>query len=133
MKNLCEPKDADSLLNAVLRDDDWHAFNAFHKREAHAAFVAARRKRQIQARVGQAACMAALFIVVGWSLRLLAPTRTQVAHTPVQRSPSAENAFISEDEMLRMFPAGSCVVAEIDGRKELVFFDANKAEAGFVL
>jgi hypothetical protein len=35
--------------------------------------------------------------------------------------------------MLAMFPAGSCVVAEINGQKELVFFDAKKAEEGFVL
>ena len=32
-----------------------------------------------------------------------------------------------------MFPPGSCVVAEVNGQKELVFFDAKKAEEGFAL
>ncbi len=29
----------------------------------------------------------------------------------------------SDEELLALFPRGSCILAEIDGRKELVFLD----------
>jgi hypothetical protein len=49
------------------------------------------------------------------------------------QAPANQAVFISENEMLAMFPPGSCVVAEVNGRKELVFFNAEAARKGFVL
>jgi len=38
---------------------------------------------------------------------------------------------ISEQQMLAMFPPGSCLLAEIDGKKRLVFLDQKLATEGF--
>jgi len=132
MKNEREPNEIHGLLNAVLADDDWRALNSSLKNEALAAIGAARRRRRLLFRMGQAACAAALLIGAGrwW----LPPTP---GHGPVATrsgqpaSPGTGKQFISEEEMLAMFPAGSCVVAEVNGRKTLVFFDAKKADEGF--
>jgi hypothetical protein len=133
MKNDREPNDVDGLLNAVLAGDDWQALNCSLKREALTAFGAARRRRRVLLWFGQAACAAVL--LSGAARWLRPPTRgdVTVAETSKQLSPAlTEEHFISEKEMLAMFPAGSCVVAEVNGQKTLVFFDAKKAAEGFV-
>jgi hypothetical protein len=132
MKNDCEPNDVDWLLNAVLADDDWHALNGSLKREALAAMGAAKRRRRLQLRFGQAACVAALLVGAAWWLHPPAPGRAPVAEASGQPASAAtKDQFISEEEMVAMFPTGSCVVAEVNGQKTLVFFDAKKAEEGF--
>ena len=130
MKNVPEPNDVDTLLRAVLTDGDWHSLNASLKREALAAIGETRRKRRLLLRLGQAVCAATLLIGAGWWLYGPASREVPVA-TAVQ--PVLARRLISEEEMLAMFPAGSCVVAEVNGQKELVFFDARKAGEGFVL
>lgn len=117
----------------MLADDDWHTLNCSLKREALAAIGAARQRRCLLLWMGQAACAALLLVGAGWWLR--PPTRgdVPVAATSGQLPPPhTEEHFISEKEMLAMFPAGSCVVAEVNGQKTLVFFDAKKAAEGFV-
>lgn len=132
MKNDREPNDVDGLLNAVLADDDWHALNSSLKREALAAIGAARRRRRLLLGIGQAACAAALLVGAGWWLLPAVPGDVPVAETSGKpASARTQEHFISEEEMLAMFPAGSCVVAEVNGQKTLVFFDAKKAEEGF--
>ena len=133
MKNVFEPNDVDGLLNAVLADDDWRALNCSLKREALTAMVAERRRRRLRLWLGQAACAAVLLVGAESWLRPPAPVHALVARRSGQpASPGAGERFISEEQMLAMFPAGSCVVAEVNGEKELVFFDAKKAEEGFV-
>ena len=136
MKNVRESNDVDGLLNAVLADDDWQALNCSLKREALAALGAERRRRRLRLSLGQAVCAVALLIGGGWWLLPPTPGHAPVAHRPGEpgqlASPGAGGRFITEDQMLAMFPAGSCVVAEVNGQKELVFFDAKKAEEGFV-
>jgi hypothetical protein len=41
--------------------------------------------------------------------------------------------IITEEQMLAMFPAGSCLLAEINGEKQLVFLDPKLANEGFPL
>jgi hypothetical protein len=132
MKNDREPNEINGLLNVVLADDDWHALNCSLKREALAAIGAARRRRCLLLCIGQAACAAVLLVGAGWWLFPATPGNAPVPETS-GRSVSArtEEPFISEEEMLAMFPPGSCVVAEVNGQKTLVFFDAKKAEEGF--
>jgi hypothetical protein len=131
MKSVRESNDVDELLKAVLADDDWHALNCSLKRTALAAFGAERRRRRL--RLGQAACAAVLLVWAGWWWRPPAPGHATIARrSGPPASPAAAERFISEEQMLAMFPAGSCVVAEVDGQKELLFFDAKKAEEGFV-
>lgn len=132
MKNNREPNDVDGLLNALLADDDWHALNSSLKHEAVAAMGMIRRRRRLRLWLGQAACAAMLLAGAAWWLRPSAPDGVPLAETfgqPV--SAKTEDKFISEEEMLAAFPAGSCVVAEINGQKTLVFFDAKQAEEGF--
>jgi hypothetical protein len=131
MKNVPEANDVNALLDAVLTDGDWDALNGSLKREALAVIGATRRRRRLQSRAGQAVCAAALLVATGWWLRSPASHEVPMAKASPQAGPGGQ--FISEAEMLAMFPSGSCVVAEVDGQKELVFFDARKAAEGFVL
>jgi len=132
MKNVRESNDR--LLHAVLADESWHTLNSSLKREALAALGAHRRRRRWQLWTGGVASAALLLMGTGWWLRSAAPSPTPVARTSGQpASPGTEVQFISAEEMLAMFPPGSCVVAEVNGQKELVFFDARKAGDGFVL
>ena len=134
MKNGREPNDADGLLNAVLADADWQALNCSLKGEALATVGAVRRKRRWRLSVVRVAAVAVLVIAAVWWLHSPAqnPGPATGAPGPSVRSDLGD-IFISEDQMLAMFPPGSCVVAEVDGQKELVFLDAEKAQEGFVL
>jgi hypothetical protein len=132
MKTDREPNDIDGLLNAVLGDDEWRTLNGALKNEAVAAMGATRRRRRLLFRMGQAACAAALLIGAGWWLLPPAPGHGRAVTMSGQPTlPGTGKQFISEEEMLAMFPAGSCVVAEVNGQKTLVFFDAKKAVEGF--
>jgi len=134
MKNARESHEVDNLLNAVLADDDWHALNSSLKREALATIGVARRRRRLRLWTGRVACAALLLIGAVWLLRPPAPGPAAAASSSgIPASPAAGIQYISEEEMLAMFPPGSCVVAEVNGQKELVFFDAKKAEEGFAL
>lgn len=134
MKNVRDPNGVDGLLEAVLADDDWQALNSSLKREALVAIGAARRRRRLRHWIGRTACAVVLLAGAGWWLLPLASVRPPVSATSGYAASSGTRVpFISEDEMLAMFPAGSCVVAEVNGRKELVFFDAQRAAEGFVM
>jgi hypothetical protein len=134
MKNIRESGSDQALLNAALGDEDWQALSTSVKRKALAEMGAERRKRRLRLRVGQVACLAALLAGIGWWLRPSLPSHTEAALRPSSSAPApVEHQFISEQQMLAMFPSGSCVLAEVDGQKELVFFDAQKAQEGFVV
>lgn len=130
MKTDREPNDVGRLLNAVLADDDWRALNCSLKRVALTAIGTASRRRRLRLWTGQLACATLLLVGAGWWLR----PRTDVPVAELSRRPASsrpERRFISEEELVAMFPAGSCVVAEVNGHKTLVFFDAKKAKEGF--
>ena len=105
------------------------------------ALCATNRKRRFRLWLGQAACTAALFAAVVWWLDLLPqPSRPgQTNAAAARQKPETPRAsvtathFISEQEMLALFPAGSCVVAEINGQKEFVILDPQIAEEGFTV
>src|SRR3974390_1159597 len=123
MKNVRESDSDQALLNAALGDEDWQALSSSVKREALAVMGAERRKRRLRLWVGQAACLAALLLGIGWWLRASPPSNSEAARRPGSSGPApVEHQFISEQQMLAMFPSGSCVLAEVDGQKELVFF-----------
>src|SRR5262245_41484926 len=130
MKNAPERNGGDALLNAVLMDGDWPGLNCALKREALEAIGQTKRKRRLRTGLAQAACAVTLLAAAGWWLR---PASHELPAAQAVVRPVLGGRTISEEEMLTMFPAGSCVVAEVNGQKELVFFDARKAEEGFVL
>ena len=126
-------KDDSGLLDAVLADDSWHVLNGGLKQQALAAMAQARRRRRLRVQIGQAALVVMLLGSLAWWFHQ--PDSRTIATVPALDSPrptTHQERFISEEEMLALFPPGSCVVAEIDGRKELVFFDAEAARNGFV-
>ena len=135
MKTVKQVRDEDDsgLLNAVLADDDWHALNGGLKQQALAAMAQERRRRRLRVQIGQAALVVILLGSLAWWFHQ--PDSRAIATVSAPDSPrptTHQDRFISEEEMLALFPPGSCVVAEIDGRKELVFFDAEAARKGFV-
>jgi hypothetical protein len=84
----------------------------------------------------QAASAALLVAAAGWGLHPSGAGRERAsasaASTPARPAAIAPGArSISEEEMLALFPAGSCVIAEVNGQKRLIFFDAGQAERGF--
>jgi hypothetical protein len=133
MKSPSKSNKADALLDVVLADAPWQTLNSSLRCEALAALGVRRRKRRMRFWLGQAACAAAILLAAAWWLAPTPPNAGRAARKsgpPVLRDPKTQ--FISEEEMLAMFPPGSCVVAEVNGQKELVFFDAIKAREGFM-
>src|SRR6185436_852521 len=123
-------RDADKLLDAVLADDEWHALQCAVREQGLLALEARRRRRRWRIGLSQAACAAIVVLaaVSAWhSNRLPHPPGIQVAST----APVTSASFISEEEMLAMFPKGSCIVAEVDGQRQLVFLEPAQAQAGF--
>jgi hypothetical protein len=147
--------DRDALLDAVLGDEDWQALRASTRAAALAAFRA-RHRRQ---RLGQWGALAAgVALALGatwaWMQPALAPLRpeppAQLARvTPApapaipaaplpapESTPSTANSsvrYISEEQLLAMFPPGSCVIAEINGQKQFVILDPKIAAEGLAL
>jgi hypothetical protein len=123
------------ILDAVLTDEHWQTMSGELRHQALGALRQARRRRQVRAQIGQTIFAVALLGSTAWWF-----------HSPISKTTLNENAaiepqlavaktssrYISEEEMLAMFPRGSCVVAEVDGHKELVFFDAEAARKGFI-
>jgi hypothetical protein len=89
--------------------------------------------RRIRLHFAQAAGAALVLGAVWWAP--WSQNRSQVITAINSAAPllAPDPEFISEQQMLTLFPAGSCVIAEVNGQKELVFFDAQKAAAGFEL
>ena len=123
------------LLNEVFRTDSLDAFSGQLKERAWAEFRRARFMRRIALISGAAAAVTAL--VAGGLLfrasernktRDLAtmPVRTESKQpTAVQAEAPANDATLTDEQLLAFFPADSCFIAEVDGRKILVFRDAE--------
>src|SRR5258706_146848 len=133
MKNLRESNEADALLDAVLIDEHWRALEGSLKYDGLAALRVQRRKRSLRLQVSQLACAMLLLVGAVWWLSLPTLKQESVAQHSVTPAAATGEQFITEEATLAMSPRGSCVVAEVNGQKELVFFDAQMAEDGFVL
>lgn len=116
----------DALLNAVLRDETWQATDAACKAEALGAFLARQRVRRL---ARWTACTVALGAVVGCGVYWFGHPRAappQMAARPSE--PPRESGtprYLTDQELVASFPKGSCFLAEIDGKKKLVFLDRN--------
>lgn|SRR5487761_2755515 len=119
-----DPERENVLLDAVLQDEAWQGTNATLKAGALAAF----RRRQRLRRLTRVAA-AALVLCASAAVALRWPRPPAATPSPVvtRRDPAPQNPepvhYLTDEELLALFPRGSCVLAEIDGRKELVFLD----------
>jgi len=121
-----DPEREDTLLDAVLRDESWQTVSAAFKAEALGKFGARQRRRRLTRWMG---CMAALAVAgvcaVYWFGRPpAAPPQIAVKQTAEPRKMGSLR-YLTDEELLASFPKGSCMLAEINGRKELVFLDPD--------
>jgi len=112
------------LLDAVLRDEDWQIASAAIKADVMGAFRRRQRLRRITRGTGWVIALAAgIAGTFHWLGRPAAAPQRILVQQAEQKSVGAR--FLSDEELLASFPKGSCFLAEIDGRKELVFLDPN--------
>jgi len=135
MRTNHDPEENDPILEAVLRDDEMQAGMASAKDEALRAFRGHHRNRQL---VRRAISLAGLAVFVGvathWIRINQTPTAAkrsmpvraekQVRKGTLETQAAAESKQgLTDEELVAAFPKGSCFVAEVDGKKRLIFFD----------
>jgi hypothetical protein len=119
------------LLNEVFHTDSFDAFSGKLKERAWAEFCRARFIRRIALISGVAAAVTAL-VAGGLLFRAsdrnktstlaTMPVRTEAKRsTAVQAEAPTKDATLTDEQLLAFFPADSCFIAEVDGRKILVF------------
>jgi hypothetical protein len=115
-----------AVLDAVLRDEEWQAAAATLKAGALATFHQRQRQRRLTRAAGAALVLTAAFVVAfHWSGRRAANPSQVVASRGQTPKKSGEVRYLSDEELVALFPKGSCLLAEVDGRKELIFLDAK--------
>jgi len=141
------------LADASLADEGWQAY----RDQLCNNGLAVLRTKRLRRRWGSVAQIAAMLVLFGgvlWSIdgrkkpenswragqsngganSLRADLRSNVPRTEAASRPQKDGLpYVTEEEMLAMFPKGSCVVAEVNGQKELVFLDQRSAREGFHL
>ena len=119
------------LLNEVFRTDSIDSFSGQLKERAWAEFRRARLIRRI-ALISSAAAAVTALVAGGLFFRAsernktrslaIMPVRTEAKQpTAVQAEAPANDATLTDEQLLAFFPADSCFIAEADGRKILVF------------
>lgn len=116
----------DALVDALLRDEEWQTVSANIKNRALGTFRARQRVRRLgRWTLGGAVCAALLTGAAHWlSNTTGSRPAAAVAHPQPSRSVTDAN-YITDKELLASFPEGSCFLAEVDGKKELIFVDPN--------
>ena len=112
------------LLEAMLADEDWQAANADFKAAAMRTFRVRQRVRRLTRWAGSVVALAAVIAgSVSWfRLRPAAPPPVMVAHLASPKAPTSERR-LTDAELVAAFPKGSCFIAEVDGKKQLIFVD----------
>ena len=132
MRMNCDPEKGDALLDALLCDENWQSASAGFKAEALRTFRVRQRVRRVMRWAGGvAALLAATVGVVYWAGRPAAPARQMaMSHADVPKAADKPRS-LTDAELVAAFPKGSCFIAEVDGKKELVFLDP-KVERAYV-
>jgi hypothetical protein len=137
------------LVDAALADEGWESC---HDEIASAGLAALRGKKRSRHRLllgVQVLGLLTAFAAAWWCLNglrigpgsqrvqmgddVLNLTRTGLQADALRAADGsrARAAYITEEQMLAMFPKGSCVVAEVNGEKQLVFLDEGSAGERF--
>ncbi len=115
-----------ALLDTVLGDEEWEAANTTLRAGTLAAFRHRRRRRRLaRALAGLLVLTAVIGAACHWRGRWAATPAQVTSSRTVAPKPPGQVRYLSDSELLALFPKGSCVLAEVDGRKELVFLDAK--------
>ena len=115
----------EALLEALLGDEEWQAVNTAIKDRALGTFRARQRVRRLaRSSLSVAACAAALAGVVFWFASTAGLRQSAANHSEAPRRLSGPR-YLTDEELLASFPKGSCFLAEVDGKKELIFPDPN--------
>jgi hypothetical protein len=123
MKTDPERCEEDVLLDALLRDEEWQAASATIKQGALGAFRARQQVRRLtRAAVCLAVCAVAIAGATHWFGRTAGSRPTAVALAEAPAQPKAPR-YLTDEELLASFPKGSCFLAEVDGKRELIFLD----------
>jgi hypothetical protein len=127
-----DPEREDALVDAMLRDENWQTASAALKAEAMRTFSARQRVRRLTRWASGVAALAAVIAGVGLWFGRPAPALRQIAMTNAEAPKTPDKpGRLTDAELVAAFPKGSCFIAEVDGRKELIFFDP-KAERAYV-
>src|ERR1043166_6653743 len=136
MNNQSEDKGQGKLINRALADENWNAFDGQLRKDALQRFAAANRRRGFGFLTAQAAAIlvgaGTLTVILFHHSQPMPASRSSLSADVQKADPSLPNA-ITEEQMLAMIPRGSCLVAEINGQKQLVFLDPQVANEGFPL
>ena len=124
MRTNFDPEEANALLEDMLRDEQWQAASAAIKAEALSILRTRRTKRILTRLGGVLAVIAFLGVSAGHWLRRQETDQRQIAALP-RSNPNAVEKLrpLTDAELVGAFPEGSCFIAEVDGKKELIFFD----------
>ena len=118
------PDQDDPMLDAVLRDESWQTNNAAFKAAVLGTFRAQRHVRRLARwTTGVLALVAVVAVGIHWLGTPRNVSRQIAANVPAVPSRAPKPHELTDAELLAAFPKGSCFIAEVDGKKELVFFD----------
>jgi hypothetical protein len=129
------------LLNEVFRTDSIDSFSRQLKERAWAEFRRARVMRRI-ALISSAAVVVTALVAGSLFFRATERNKTRnLATMPVPTEPKqsravqavapANDATLTDEQLLAFFPADSCFIAEVEGRKILVFRDPELRQKYF--
>src|SRR5438874_13677 len=107
------------LVDHALTDESWEEYHAHVGNEGLAAIRGARKTRSRQLLSKQISTLVILFAVLCWSLNPRRPisssttqSKREQPNNPLASSHDTTH-YITEEQMLEMFPKGSCVLAEV--------------------
>jgi hypothetical protein len=130
MRMIPDPERDDALLDAMLRDETWQAASAGFKADALRTFRTRQRLRRLARWTGSAAAVTAMMAAALYGLgRHSTPRRPVTLAHAIMPVVAPRARQLSDAELVAAFPKGSCFIAEVDGKKQLVFFDPKVERA----
>lgn len=107
---------------------DFAKHNAGVKADSLRAFQQRYRARRVWRTGGVLVGLAACFIAFQATNREAELSRAVVQSppsppSPIEQSRPAAPASLTDEQLIALFPPGSCWIAEVDGRKTLIFPD----------
>ncbi len=118
-----DPERESAWLEMLLRDEPWQAADALLRARALAAFSRRQRQRRWTRLAAGLLALSALAIALRWSRPgsiTAPPLAANPTHAP---APPVRPGYLTDAQLLALFPKGSCILVEVDGHKQIIFFD----------